>query len=165
VSALLVIAGVVAAVMVVNSVLPAISGSSNSIAQASAKVSDRIETQVSIVYATGELDTTGTWQDTNSDSDFDITVWVKNVGNARILDVGQMDVFLGRSGTFARIPYVDDAGASYPRWVYALENGDEWENSVTAKITIHYSSTQASDTYMVKVITPSGAYDEHYFSF
>ena len=126
---------------------------------------ERIDTQISIIYATGELDSDEVWQDTDSDTYFDVTAWVKNVGSSRILGADQVDVFLGSNGTIARIPYVDDSGGSYPSWSYTLENGTEWKNTVTMKISIHYSSAQASDTYLVKVITPAGVYDEHYFSF
>ena len=164
-SALLIIAAVVAAVLVVNATYPAIVRSSNAIVGISQRVDQRIETQVSAVYATGELDSAGTWQDADSDTYFDVTVWVKNVGSSRILGTDQMDIFFGKAGDFSRIPYVDDAGGSFPSWSYLIENGTEWTNTVTVKISIHYQSPLASDTYLVKLITPSGAYDERYFSF
>lgn len=151
--------------MVVNTTYPAIVRSSNAIVNVSERMDERIESQVSIVYGAAELDSSGTWVDTDADTYFDVWVWVKNVGSSRILGEDQMDVFLGKTGSFARIPYVADAGASYPRWSYTLENGTEWTNTVTLKITIHYSSAQTTGTYLVKVITPSGAYDEQYFSF
>ena len=165
VTTLLVIAGVASAVLVANAVLPTITRSSSAIVQVAERMDERLETQISIVFATGELNASGVWQDTNGDGHFDIFAWVKNVGSSRILGIDQMDVFLGKTGVFTRIPYVDDAGGSYPRWTYAIENGTEWTNTMTIKITIHYSSTQASDTYLIKVITPSGAYAEKYFSF
>jgi archaellum component FlaG (FlaF/FlaG flagellin family) len=158
----------IAAMLVVNAAYPAIVRSSNSIVNVSERMEDRIGSQVSIVYATGELDDNGVWQDTDSDTFFDVTVWVKNVGSTRILGIDQMDVFLGKLGNFsdfARIPHVDDAGGGYPSWSYTIENGTEWENTVTVKIAVHYSSALTSDTYRVKVITPSGAYDENDFSF
>jgi len=151
-------------VLVVNSVYPAIARTSSSVVQVSQSMGDRIETQVSIVYATGELNSGGSWVDTDSDGYFDVTVWVKNVGTSRILDPTQMDVFFGQEGSFARIPYVDDA-VGYPRWSYALENGTEWSDTVTLRINIHYSSAQATGTYIVKVVTPSSASDEMDFSF
>jgi len=164
-TALLIIASVVAAVLVINAVFPAISRSSSSIAQISDRMNERIETQISIVYATGELDASHVWQDTDSDGHFDVTVWVKNVGSARILGVDQADIFFGETGSTSRIPYVDDAGGGHPDWSYSLENGTEWDNTTTLKISIHYASALTTDTYVVKVITPSGAYDELCFSF
>jgi hypothetical protein len=41
----------------------------------------------------------------------------------------------------------------------------ERHNSVTVNFTILYSASQASDEYFLKVIAPTGAYDDHYFSF
>ena len=154
----------VASVLVVNSVYPAIARTSSSVVQISDMMGDRIETQISIVYATGELNSGGTWVDTDSDGYFDVTVWVKNVGSSRILDPTQMDVFFGPEGGLARIPYVDDT-AGYPRWSYTLENGTEWTSTVTLKISIHYSSALTTGTYIVKIVTPSSAADELTFSF
>ncbi len=165
VTILLIIASVVAAVLVIDTTYPAIVRSSNSVVTASQHMQDRIETQVSIVYATGELDSGGDWQDTDSDSYFDVKVWVKNVGAGRILGVDMTDVFLGTTGSYDRIPYVDDAGVGYPRWSYTVENGTEWGPTNTIEIEIHYSAALTTDTYLVKVITPSGAYDELTFSF
>ena len=76
-----------------------------------------------------------------------------------------MDVFLGKTGAITRIPHVNDAAGAYPSWTFTLENGPEWTNTVTMKIAIHYTSALATGTYLVKVVTPSSAYDEHEFSF
>ena len=161
----MVIAGVVASVLVVNAVFPALTRSSNSIVRISEKVDERIQSQVSIIYAASEKDENGAWQDTNADSKFDVWVWVKNVGASRILGIDQTDVFFGVEGNFARIPYADDAAGTYPRWTYSLENGAEWKNTVTAKIDIKYSTSLSQDTYTIKVVTPSGAYDSYFLSF
>lgn len=162
---LMVVASVTASVMVMNAVFPALSRGANSIVRISTRMEERIESQISIVYATGELDSDAVWQDTDSDSLFDVTVWVKNVGSARLLDIGQSDIFLGWSGYFERIPHVDDAGSSYPQWDHTIENGTEWGPTVTVKFSIHYESALSSTTYFLRVITPTGASNEHYFSF
>ena len=164
-TSLLVVATVAAAMVMISAVMPAIARSGNAITRSSARVDDRIETQVSIVYGTAELDSNGAWQDTDSDSYFDVWVWVKDVGASRIIGIDQTDVFFGVTGNFIRVPHVNDAGGAYPSWSYTVENGTEWENSVTIKITIHYEAAKASDTYEVKVVVPPGAYDDHFFSF
>ncbi len=151
--------------LVVNSVFPAVVRSSNSLVRVADKMDQRIESQIKVVYATAELDENGVWQDVDLDSEFDVTFWVKNVGSARIIGVDDTDVFYGKSGDFARIPYVTDAGTSYPRWQYATQNGDTWINATTLRFDIHYQASQPSDEYFVKVIVPTGAFDEHYFSY
>ncbi len=164
-TALLVIAGVVAAIMVVNAVFPAITRSSNSIVRTAQKMDERIETQISIVYGAAEMNASGVWTDTDSDGYFDVWVWVKNVGSARILGADQSDVFFGKEGNFQRVPHTSDT-SGYPRWTYSLENGAEWNNTTTAKLNLtYYSTSLSSDTYTVKVVTPSGAYDSYFFSF
>ncbi len=95
---LLIIASIVASLLVANSVYPAIARTSSSVVQMSDKMSERIETQVSIVYATGELNSSHAWTDVDGDGKFDVTAWVKNVGSSRILGADQMDVFLGQQG-------------------------------------------------------------------
>ena len=162
---LMVVASVTASIMVMNAVFPALSRGANSIVRISNQVEDRIESQISIIYATGELDSDEVWQDTDSDSLFDVTVWVKNVGSSRLLDVGQSDLFLGSSGTFERIPHVDDAGSNYPQWDHSIENGTEWGPTVTVKFSIHYETALSSTTYYLRMITPTGASDEKNFSF
>lgn len=118
-----------------------------------------------MVYATAELDDTQTWQDTDSDGNFDIYFWIKNIGTTRILDVTAIDVFLGTDGDFQRIPYIDYAAGGFPRWSYSVENGTDWTDAVTIKVSVDYSSTLATDEYFVKVVTPAGAADDHHFSF
>ena len=156
----------VASVLVINSVYPAIVRSSNSLTRVAQRMDDRIESHLSVVYGTGELDENAVWQDTDSDNDFDVHVWVKNVGSARIIGIDQTDIFFGTEGDFSRIPHSSYAGATYPRWDYTVENGSEWINSVTVRFDIHYDTASLdSGTYQVKLIVPTGAYDEHFFSF
>ncbi|GBD11861.1 hypothetical protein HRbin23_01541 [bacterium HR23] len=162
---LLIIAGMIATLVVVRSAYPAVVRGGNSIVNITQRMSERIETQISIVFATGELDANGTWQDTDNDGYFDVTVWVKNVGSSRILGITDIDVFYGNAGSFQRIPYVGDAGGSFPNWSYTLENDTEWKSMATLKVSIHFTSAQPSGTYLVKVITPSGAYAEQWFSY
>ena len=151
--------------LVISAVYPAIASSSGAIVRVAQQMDKRIETQISVVYATAELDENGVWQDTDSDGYFDVFVWVKNVGSAEITSIDKMDIFFGTEGNFERVPHESDAGAGYPRWSYSIENDTEWKTRATVKITIHYSSALASDTYMVKAITPTSASDTYYFSF
>lgn len=158
-------ASVVSAVLVINSVYPAIVRSGNSLTRVATKLDDRIESQIKVVYATAELDEDGVWQDGGTAGKFDIDFWVKNIGVSRILGIDQSDVFFGVEGDFARIPHATYASGSYPQWSYTIENGDDWTSSVTLNFTVLYSSSLSSDEYFLKVIAPNGAYDDHYFSF
>lgn len=162
---LLIIAGMVATLVVVRSAYPAVVRGGNSIVNVTQRMNERIETQISIVFATGELNSSGTWVDTDNDGYFDVSVWVKNVGSSRILGITDLDVFYGNAGSFRRIPYVEDANGSFPNWSYTLENDTEWKSMATLKISIHFTSAQSSGTYLVKVIAPSGAYAEQWFSY
>ena len=167
---LLTIAGVIAAIAVMNAVYPAVMRSSSALSSASNTVDERIRTGIAVVNAVGEIDSGGSWVDTNSNSLFDFFVWTKNVGDVRIPAVEEVDVFFGQPGEITRVPHVDDAGASYPRWSYAVENGSEWGVASTIRITISFddgcpgSCIQPTGTYFVRVVTPNGVSTEKYFS-
>lgn len=163
---LLTIAGVVGAAAVFNAIYPALTRSSSAVISASSKVDDRLKSDIEIIHSVGELDSAGSFQDTNGNGKFDFIVWVKNIGDTRIDAITDSDVFLGATGNFVRVPHESDVESSvYPRWSYALENAaSEWSPRVTVKITVTYDSTQASATYDVKVIIPNGITDQHFFS-
>lgn len=164
---LLVVAAVVCVVLVLNAVFPAISSSSGAMSSASARMSERLRSQIEIVHATGELDSDGSWQDTNSNGNFDIFVWVKNIGSEKIHNIEGCDVFIGGNQTvWAWVPHSDYAGTSYPRWDYALENGSVWSKTITLKIEISYlpANRPSAGEYDVKVLIPNGISDEYFFS-
>lgn len=162
---LLVVAAVVCVTLVINAVYPAITSSTGALSSVSDRVNDRIRSQIDIIHAAGELDSSGSWTDTNSDGDFDVFVWVKNVGTETVSDITRCDVFLaGDDNIWSWIPYVDYAGGSFPRWSYVIENGAEWGTATTLKIEIHYSSALSSGQYNIKVMIPNGVSDEYDFS-
>ncbi len=143
----MVIASVTCAVLVFNSLYPAVIQSSDAMTNMTLRVDDRLKSQIAIIHATGDA--------TNNKA----YVWVKNVGSLRIAAVERCDVFFGPEGNFARIPH----GAGDPHWTYEVENDDEWKPTATLKITIHYGSS-LSGRYFVKVSIPNGISDEYYFS-
>ena len=137
---------------VFNSVYPAVNRSSQAMVSMSETINERMKSRINIVHTA------------NSANRTNVYLWVKNVGSARIVNIDEIDIFLGQSGNFTRISYVDDAGGSYPQWTYELENDTEWLNGVTNKITITYDTDPGSGTYFTKVVIPNGISDEHYFS-
>jgi archaellum component FlaG (FlaF/FlaG flagellin family) len=165
---LMITAAVVCVVLVLNAVFPAISSSSGAMTSASARMSERIKSDIEIIHAAGEYDDSGTWQDTNSDTQFDVFVWVKNVGTETIKSVESCDLFIGGNDTlWAWIPHTDYASGSYPQWDYTIENGTVWKKATTLKIEVSYeaaSRPSAGEEYDVKVLIPNGVSDEHYFS-
>ncbi len=138
---------------VINAVLPAISRTTGSLLASSSVVQDRIASQVEIVHATG------------ADGSPDATVWVKNVGAAKIAPVDRTDVFFGPIGDFARIPYGIDNTCVAPCWYSELENATTWEQTATLKISIKNSANLAAGTtYFVKVVTANGTLDSKYMT-
>ena len=112
---LLTIAGVASAVLVFNALYPALSRSSGAVSAASAKVDDRLKSDIEIVHAVGELDASDSFADTNGNGKFDFLIWVKNVGSTTIDAVEESDVFLGQTGSFVYIPHESDVESTvYP---------------------------------------------------
>jgi archaellum component FlaG (FlaF/FlaG flagellin family) len=161
---LLVIASLVTVVMVMNAVYPATSQSSSALSSISTRMGDRMKTQTAIVHATGELDQDGVWQDTNSDGEFDLFIWVKNIGSTRITNIENSDIFIGSQGDWTRILYKDWTGGALPSWDYVVENGTEWIQTNTIMIEVSCNSTLQSGEYHVKIIIPNGVSDEYDFS-
>jgi hypothetical protein len=116
------------------------------------KVDERMKSRISIVHAANSANRTSVY------------LWIKNVGTQRIVDIGASDLFFGQEDDFDRVPYVSNAGDSYPRWIYSLENDTEWQTGATLKVTILYSSDPGAGTYFAKFIIPNGISDEYYFS-
>lgn len=162
---LLVVAAVVCVTLVINAVYPAITSSGSALTSVSARMNERIKSQIDIIHATGELDEDGDWQDTNSDGDFDVYIWIKNVGTEPVVDIGRCDVFLaGNQTVWAWIPYLDYANGEFPQWDYDIENGTDWGIATTTRFEISYDFTLPSGEYRIKVMIPNGVSDEYYFS-
>lgn len=151
-TALLIIAGIICALFLFNSVYPMVNRSSQAMVSLADKIDERMKSRISIVHAASTADRKTVY------------IWVKNTGSSRITSIEESDVFFGKEDNFNRVPYADDAGGSYPRWEYSLENGTEWTTGITLKITITYDSDPGTGTYFVKIVIPNGISDEYYFS-
>lgn len=150
VTALLIVAGVVAAVILYNAIYPAIAESGDALTRRQRQIDERLQSQIEIIHA-------APW---GMSSDV-AWVWVKNVGSHRISPIENCDVFFGPEGNFARLSY----GSGDGQWTFEVENGTEWDPSSTVKITVDYTEALTDGTrYYVKVTTPNGISDEYYFS-
>ena len=161
VTALLIVISMIMAIMLFNISYPAIVEGGDSIARMANRANERMSEQVKIVHGAGEA---GDWQITNSAS-FEVFVWVKNVGDARIASIEHLDVFFGPEGQFMRVPYSAHAAGSYPYWTAQIEDGvARWDPHATLKITIVYASKPVSGRYFLKISAPSGAADDYFLS-
>ncbi|MCB8942983.1 MAG: hypothetical protein H6658_04445 [Ardenticatenaceae bacterium] len=164
ITTMLIVISMVTGILLFNAAYPAIIESSDAMTSMTSRVDEQMKSQISIIHSAGELDSAGWWQDTNSNGNFDIFVWTKNVGATRITAVDQADIFFGPEGNFVRIPHQSQAGGTYPYWDWQVENASEWLPTATLKITIHYGTPLPSGRYFLKVTTPNGIADDHFFS-
>ena len=163
-TALFIVISIVLAVMLFNVAYPAVQKGGDAINNMASRAEDRMKTQIAVIHAAAEIDSSGWWQDTNGNGDVDVFVWVKNVGDTRITALDHMDVFFGAEGNFTRIPYRSAATGSYPYWSGQIEGGSDWNPTTTLKITIHYNATLAAGRYYAKVTLPSGNSDQYFLS-
>lgn len=159
-TALLIVVSMVMAVMLFNVSYPAVIEGGDSIRNMANRAEQHMKSQITIIHTAGELDSTGWWQDTNGNGDFEVFVWIKNTGSIRINALEYLDVFFGPDGAFMRIPFKDNANGSYPFWTWQVENGTEWTPSATLRIAIHHEFPLAAGHYFIKVSTPSGVTDD-----
>ena len=142
-TALLMIASVVAALALINAVLPALGKSSSALATANGVAAARIRTDVDVIHSTG--DTAGT-----------ITVWVKNVGAQVIHSVKDSDVIITKpaaAGGVKRLASV--SGCTSECWDFTIEDSAaDWSTAVTVKFTL--STTVTAGSYSVFMATPNG---------
>lgn len=155
-TALLIVVGMIAAVALYNGVYPAVLEGSDTIASMAYRAGDRMDTQVVILHAAGELDANGVWQDTNHNGLFDVFVWIKNIGRTRLIGLDNLDVFFGPEGNFARVPNVNLAGGTSPSWDWSLENTSQWTPGATLRLTLQYSIPLSTGRYFFKIGLPNG---------
>lgn len=125
-TAVLIIASIIAALALVNTVLPAMGKSSGALLIANKDAAERIKTDIEIITAVGDA-TANT-----------ITVWVKNIGTQVIKPVNASDVILTAPSPngVKRLPYVSGC-SSGECWDYAFEGGaTDWIRAVTVKFTL-----------------------------
>lgn len=161
-TALLIFVSMVMVVMLFNVAYPAIVEGGDAITNMASRTEERMQTQVAIIHATSELDDSGWWQDSNGNGQFEVYLWIKNVGDSRITALETSDVFFGPEGNFARIPHESTANGSYPRWSWSLENASEWTPTATLRIAIHYGAPLGQGRYFAKMIAPSGVWDDYF---
>jgi len=160
-TALLIVISMVLALVLFNAAYPAINQGGDAINNMASRQEDRMKSEISIIHAAGELDSTGQWQDTNGDGQFNVFVWVKNTGATTISALNTADLFFGREGNFVRIPYGSNPNG-FPFWTASLASGSDWTPTNTLQITLHYGSPLQTGRYYVKVTTPNGIVDQYF---
>jgi hypothetical protein len=163
-TALLIVVSMIMVIGLFNVAYPAINEGGDTLSNVAEQAQDRMRAEITIIHATGELDSSSWWQDTNANGEFDVFVWVKNVGLSRLTALDQLDVFFGPEGNFARIPHESVAGTTSPYWSWTLENATEWNPTGTLKIAVHYQIPLATGRYFVKVVLPNGVDSEYFLS-
>ena len=161
-TALLIVISMIMSVLLFNAAYPAVTRGGESIINMTTNVTDRMKSQVDVIHATSEMDGSGFWQDSNSDGQFNVYIWVKNTGAARITAIEQSDFFFGPEGNFVRIPYSSDGSTGFPYWTWSLENASNWDPNTTLKITVHYGVPLPVGRYYIKLSTVSNANADYF---
>jgi len=150
VTGLLVIASVTAAVVVIMTIGPSVSRSSQSMVEAQRQAADIIKTSIEIITAVPRS------------NGVQVDAWVKNTGVASIIAIDRSDVFLIRiDGAWAEAMTYDSGAGGSKTW-----SGDltEWNRGDTLHITIDLTNDPlTAGNYLLRVSTPNGTISEHIF--
>jgi archaellum component FlaG (FlaF/FlaG flagellin family) len=155
-TALLTIAAIVAAVMVVNAILPALGTGGASVVSSSQMAADRIKTAIEIIHVAPPVDGK-------------IRFWVKNVGATDIPVSDQIDVFVEDSNGQLYPSAFDESGVcpgevSDSGW-FKSDGGDPWTPSDTIGITVCLEGIDINikDLRTVHFTTANGVTDKKSF--
>ncbi|HTY14552.1 MAG TPA: flagellin [Methanoregulaceae archaeon] len=139
VSALFLISAVVAAGVLINSVFPIISRTTETFGSVSHSTDTQMRTDIKII---------NTYANTTSGA----TIWLKNVGSSRIpsSDLDQSDIFIGTPGDFERF--------SLANHYTILESANNfWDPGETLQITIMSGKIPgAGNTAYFGIVLPNG---------
>lgn len=150
---LLLIAGVIATVVVINSIMPAVQRAGSDITAASDVAGNRIRSDVRIIEISA------------NDTDDFVQIWAKNTGASRLVAIDRSDVFFGPVNDFTRAVYDETSECpspgSPPRtvdcWQYTIEGDTKWFISSTVRITVYLSYNLAAGTeYVVTFVLYNG---------
>jgi flagellar protein FlaG len=152
-TALLVIASIIAAIALTNSVLPAVGRSTGAVLTSSAEVAGRVKTDLSIVFASGNTSST------------EITYWTKNVGLQEILGADKSDLFLTTPTVIKRIDHLASCSSESPDcWSYSFEGGaTNWIQATTIRVSVRLI-TLTTGQHTVRFVVPNGVSAEKVFS-
>lgn len=151
VTGLLVIGSVTAALVVILTIGPSVSGSSQSVLESQREASIRIKTNIEIIAVAANSG--GTLVD----------AWVKNVGVASILGLDTSDVFVITPGS--RFDAMAYAASGDNTWT-ETPLGASWNRGETLHmaITLPVGSPLVTGDHMIRVSTPNGIVAERAFS-
>ena len=141
---LLIVISTVMAMLLFNTIYPALVDSSDAMASYGRASSDRMKTRVEVVHAIYDADNQR------------IIAWVKNIGTTRIAPIDSSDIFAGQEGNFIR-------KSLGPEWTYTVEDGGEWTPTKTVRFQIEGVTLSPTLRYYFKVVIPGGKSAETIF--
>jgi len=152
VTAIIIIASVIAVVTFVDAVIPSVFDLSNSCNSLANNIGDRFQTTIAIVYVYPQGN--------------NVTVWLKNVGSADIplTEINYSDFFVYTSSNSL---YPVFGSYSTPSWNYKFVNGDGgdmWKPGQTIQASINLDSLSSNTTYQVKCSLYNGVSSSYVFS-
>lgn len=156
-TAILTVATIIAAVVLLNAIYPALYSASGSILSMNSVTVDRMQTDMNVLTE---------YPSTEGGGNFVLVAWVKNTGNTVIKqsDLGLADAYL-YTGNGVAVRISQAGGAKH--WEYSLlgGNGDaNWDPGETLQATVHYGSSLPSGTMKFRLALANGVYAEDAFS-
>lgn len=149
-TAILIIAGVVAAAALINAMLPAVSGMTGSATALSDRSNDRMKTDIRIISEGLDLSVANS-----------LHVYIKNIGGTKIQDANlqKTDVYFGNASSMSKCK-----SSGLPSWQYSIQGGDgdtTWEQGETLDVWIKTDAYDfGTDGQKVRIVLYNGASTE-----
>ena len=145
------VAVVIAAATISQVFLSSIGGLQQGSIAMSEKLSDKMETEITILKAVNTSETT-------------VKVWIKNVGSniIPVAYIQQGDVLFGEYGDFGYLEY-SESGAG---WSFSILSGSDnnWQSSETIEILVTSATAFTDGDYYFSFTTHNGVNDEIIFT-
>ena len=156
-TAILTVATIIAAVVLLNAIYPALYSASGSIMSMNSATADRMKTDVKVLTE---------YPGTDDDGHFHLVVWVKNTGGTTIkassMDLADVYLYTG-NGVTTRISQTGGAR----NWHYSLLSGDgdsDWDPTETLEVTLDYGDSLPAGTARFRLALDNGVFAEDTFS-
>ena len=159
-TAILTVATIIAALVLVNAMYPALYQASGSILSMNDRSAGRLKTEMTVLTE---------WYPAGQPDDIGLQVWVKNTGSKAIAaeDLARADAFLYTgNGNGIRLPRSEPPDS----WSYTIlsGNGDaSWDPAETIGITVHHVTAGglSPGTLRFRLALPNGVYAEDAFAY
>jgi flagellar protein FlaG len=153
-TALFLITSIIAAGVLINAIFPVVYTMAGTFASSSHDSDQRMRTDFRVVT-------------THCAIDGKATVWMKNIGSARLAapEIAQSDLFFGKVGSFSRMTY-NETPDVLNGWNYQVEDDTNgyWDQGETLRVDTKVTPVEMGEMMYFQFVLPDGVSRTEQFS-